>query len=87
MSALRSILFSSLAAASASAAADSTHELRAALQARGDFNGDGRPDIAVIERSSGQVRVALTLASGTLDWGGAITAASPRPAGWRPDGC
>jgi hypothetical protein len=69
MSALRSILLSSLAAASAASAADSTQELRAALQARGDFNGDGRPDLAVVERSSGQIRVAQTSASGALVWG------------------
>ena len=69
MKPFRSILLSGLAVCGFAQAADSTHELRDSLLARGDFNGDGRPDIAVVERATGQVRAALTQADGTLLWG------------------
>ncbi len=58
-----------LAACGLATAADSTHELRHALLARGDFNGDGRADLAVVERSTGLVRVARVAADGSLGWG------------------
>jgi hypothetical protein len=57
-----------LAACGLSSAADSTHELRHALLARGDFNGDGRVDLAVVERATGMIRVAQVAADGSLGW-------------------
>jgi hypothetical protein len=49
-------------------AADSTQELRDALLARGDFNGDGQVDVAVVERATGLLRIALAAADGSLTW-------------------
>jgi hypothetical protein len=49
-------------------AADSTHELRDSLLARGDFNGDGRADLAVVDRVTGLVRIAHAQVGGALVW-------------------
>lgn len=69
MKTFNSILLPCIAVCGFALAADSTHELRDSLLARGDFNGDGRPDIVVTERASGQVRAALANPDGTLEWG------------------
>jgi hypothetical protein len=65
-------LLRSIAALSAAcglvSAADSTHELRDSLLARGDFNGDGRIDVAVVDRVTGLVRIAHPQVGGALVW-------------------
>src|ERR1041385_4457354 len=34
----------------------------------GDFNGDGKPDIAIVDRTTGRVRVGYQLAEGFFNW-------------------
>lgn len=65
-----SSLLAGVLLAATAARADTTVELRHELLALGDFNGDGRTDVAIVDRDSGQFRVAHFSAAGVPAWGG-----------------
>src|SRR2546426_4973614 len=62
-----------LAAATSSVMADSSsssfvYETPQEFFGRGDFDGDGRLDIAIIDKASGKFRLGYQMKEGTLSW-------------------
>ncbi|HKS37029.1 MAG TPA: hypothetical protein VJW76_07560 [Verrucomicrobiae bacterium] len=51
------------------------YENPAEFTASGDFDGDGRPDVVIVDRASGTYRIGYQLSSGSFTW------ASPRASG------
>ncbi len=53
-------------------------ETAAEFHASGDFNGDGRPDVLVLDKVTGNVRVGYQNASGALVWATSVPTRVPR---------
>ncbi len=61
-----------------SASAGSVYETSTEFLASGDFNGDGQPDVVVLDKLTGNARVGYQNVSGGLDW------SQPLPTGADP---
>jgi len=73
--ALQAVLLAGLAALCTFTAKAFVQEGELEFIATGDFNGDGKLDIAIVDRFSGRVRLGYQLSPGSFDW-----------ANWQPGG-
>ena len=53
----------------AAAPANFVYENKMELTASGDFDGDGRPDLLIVDRAGGKFRVGFQLEAGNFTWG------------------
>jgi len=56
------------------------YETPAEFFSNGDFNGDGRIDVVVLDRATGNARVGFQTATGALNWSAAVATGVPQPA-------
>src|SRR5215475_888345 len=76
-----SLLLLFAASLAASAARAFVYETASELQSDGDFDGDGRRDLIIFDRATGNYRIAYQTAPGSYSWVAARASGIPNATG------